>query len=44
MEKAMWRRWTFTDVNKEMLPCWRTALFTQLKRDKERFCYIFKHL
>lgn len=44
MEKAMWRRWTFTNVNKEMLPCWRRALFTQPKREKYRFWNVLKHL
>lgn len=44
MEKAMWRRWTFTGVNKEMLPCWGRALFTRPKREKYRFWNVLKHL
>lgn len=43
-EKAMWRRWTFTDVDKERFPRGRTALFTQAERETDRFWIILKHL
>lgn len=37
VEKAMWRCWTFTDVDKETFPRGRTALFTQAERETYRF-------
>lgn len=43
VEKAMWRRWTFADVDRETLPRGRTAPFTQAERETYRLWIILKH-